>query len=399
MNKEEKVIEIHASDMYGFIVETGCSTALSGALMDVPGASKTILFCKQPYSKEYEHSEYGKNYDRSVSREFVEQALDHELMNLNNSLYLKIDFAIVSSWQLASTDKEITHGWYAIWDKKNDRQDYLHFTFPSKYKIDRKSMVNHIADLGVELLYSLIDSDIQTFRNTGMFVLDSAFGTSFVNDTNFELLINCMEKTAGPLLVFDTKSKSKRLEELMRESNDFIIQKGSFNPLHHQHIQMMNSGLKLYPNAKPIFMISTYRYDKPHIDMNELIERIKNINANGYEVMIISDFLFYDAFEKLYREQEDKTFYFVMGSDTINRIIEVDVESSKKFSTSISEYIKHVISKYKNTFRFLIHKRMGYPINLLVSLYDNMLVIDELYQDDGTSSTKIRNGEIINKLN
>ena len=65
-----KVKDIHNSNLYGIIVETGCSTAVTSKLMEVSGASNTIYYSLQPYSKNYEKSRYG-TFPRSVSKDFI----------------------------------------------------------------------------------------------------------------------------------------------------------------------------------------------------------------------------------------------------------------------------------------------------------------------------------------
>ena len=43
--------EIHNSNLYGTIIEAGCSATIASTLMNVAGSSKTIYRCEQPYSQ------------------------------------------------------------------------------------------------------------------------------------------------------------------------------------------------------------------------------------------------------------------------------------------------------------------------------------------------------------
>ena len=50
-----------------------------------------------------------------------------------------------------------------------------------------------------------------------------------------------------------------------------ILIPGSFNPLHHGHIGMMKSGLKVLKDSQVLFELSISNVDKPDLDMNTLV--------------------------------------------------------------------------------------------------------------------------------
>jgi hypothetical protein len=424
--------EIHDSNLYGVIIEAGCSATIASTLMNVAGSSKTIHRCEQPYSKEYQETLYG-NFKRSVSREWIKSVLEIEATKSD-----KINFVLASSWQLMDPNDPLqyTHGWIGLFDIQRNVKHYLHFTFrrdfftgynalTDKYKEeytnykdqydsrDRKDILDVIGKLAVGILHTAIDGDIEKlsfitsngFFNEAKQVLDMAY---INDDVNYHLLINTLEKVKKDyFLVFD-KTGIIRIEDLMRKADSFIIQKGSFNPLHHAHVEIMNRSKQKYTEATPVFLVSTYRYDKPHINYDELKDRIKTITEAGYPFIICKSVLFYETFDLLKKWSYNKKLLFPVGTDTINRIIMTDKEhfETDKQQGEIGNYyvaslqyrINKIINSYKDNFKFLHFQREGYQKLLEANMYSPLIEDIDNYQDDGISSTKIRSGEIKNKI-
>jgi hypothetical protein len=432
-----KIKEIHASHLYGTVIETGCATAAVSKILEVAGASKTIFRSEQPYCKEYEEELYG-SFSRSVSKDFIEAVLVKEGKRTN------INFVLASSWQLCDSNDPLkyAHGWFGLFDKTNNVKHYLHYTFrrdnmyayrnkynnnyigsvptfkndshkkdyylnienikEEQYQEDRTNVIKIIGELGVNLLHTAISGNINELSNTlyGT-VLDMAY---IENDVNYDLLMNTLEKSSMDyFLVFDNNSPI-RIEDLMRRGDEFIINKGSFNPLQHGHIALMNGSLANHPKAVPAFLISTFRYDKPHISGDEIKERIHTINAAGYPLIVCNSIKYYDTFDMLNVWSKGKTFVFPLGTDTINRIYETDVNyvvewnlpdgigraSAKK---TIEGYIAERIEYSCENVKFSLFNRLGYERLEGTNLYNSIIETNDR-EDDGVSSTKIRNGEL-----
>ena len=409
-----KVKEIHDSNLYGVVIETGCSTATSSKLMDIAGASKTIFYSLQPYSKVYEEQRYG-SFPRSVSKEFINSVLDTE-SNVDST-----NFVFASSWQLHSDSDplQVPHGWFGLLDKKNNVKYFLHFTFNHRilksyndliqgkhnpkvvYQETRDLLIDTIGHIGVNLIHTLIKGDITQFDlndipNNAYLSLDIAY----CNDKlDIKLLMNVLEKFKGDYFLVFKDNQAIRLEDLMREDESFTIQKGSFNPIHHGHLEMMRYTMNKYKNSKPVFLSSTFRYDKDHLNVDDIIKKIQMINNIGYDHIICKSMYFYKTFDLLLNWTHNKNFKFPIGSDTINRIIATDMEyvNSKPTFPKITliGYINRIISKYRINFKFIIFPRKGYEITKEIALYKGIIEINTEYKDDGISSTYIRNNQKI----
>jgi hypothetical protein len=439
-----KIKEIHASHLYGTVIETGCATAAVSKILEVAGASKTIFRSEQPYCKEYEEELYG-SFSRSVSKDFIEAVLVKEGKRTN------INFVLASSWQLCDSNDPLkyAHGWFGLFDKTNNAKHYLHYTFrrdnmyayrnkynnnyigsvptfkndshkkdyylnienikDEQYQEDRINVIKIIGELGVNLLHTAISGNINELSNISNVYTGSVLDMAYIeNDVNYDLLMDALEKSnMDYFLVFDNNSPI-RIEDLMRRGDEFIINKGSFNPLHHGHMSLMVDSLEKHPNAKQSFLISTFRYDKPHISAEEIKERIHRINAAGFPLIICKSVKYYDTFDMLNVWSHDKTFVFPLGTDTINRIYETDVNyvaewnlpdgigraSAKK---TIEGYIAERIEYSCKNIKFSLSPRLGYERLDGTKLYDSIIELNN-HIDDGVSSTAILKGLMINKL-
>jgi len=436
----KNIKEIHNSNLYGTIIEAGCSATIASTLMNEPGSSKTVYRAEQPYSKEYQESLYGK-FKRSVSKEWIKQVLEVESKKSD-----KINFVLASSWQLIDPNDPLVyaHGWFGLYDMQRNVKHYLHFSFrrdffrayrevdndnsatimwsgdkneyiEHKYAYDladRKTLLDIIGKLACNILHTAISGDIKSLVKLHAVesILDNAYiDNGIIEEINYDLLISTLEKANGDyFLVFD-KGEVIRIEDLMRKSNEFVIQKGSFNPLHHGHIRQITGTHEKYPNTLPAFLISTFRYDKPHINYDELKERIDMFAKAGYPLIICKSVLFYETFSLLSKWSYGKKFFFTIGYDTLNRIYKTDYDwvtekiqnngyGHPEFLVNLKTFISNKIKQYKDNFKFLLFERKDFTRLEETHLYDELVEYIHVPDDDGITSTKIRNGEIENKL-
>lgn len=398
------VEKIHKSNLYGIIIELGCSAAISNKLMNVPGASNTVYKSVQPYSKEYQAELYGE-FKRSVSKDSVKTILEVEAEKVKDNN--KINFILATSWQLADPSDKLVyaHGWFGLYDIQRNVKHYLHYSFKRSFmnvefieyswnKIREKYFLNTISDIAVGILQTAIDGNIEEINQV---IADKAIlDMAYINDdVNYHLLINTLEKAEGDYFIVFDKNDVIRFEDLMRKNDKFVIQKGSFNPIHHGHIKVMEESIK-YEEALPAFLISTFRYDKPHIDYNELSERIEMMSKLDYPLIICKSIYFYQTFQLINDWAINKSFNFPIGIDTLNRIYETDHSFCN--GINVKTQIAKTIAKYRDNFKFLVFKRNGFTAHKDVDDFYNDIIEYMEYEDDGISSTKIRNGEMENKI-
>jgi len=434
-----KIKEIHESHLYGSVIETGSSTATIHKLLDVAGASKTIFRAEQPYSKLYEEELYGE-FPRSVSKEFIEAVLNVEGERKN------INFVLASSWQL---NNENPNGWFGLYDKINNVKHYLHYSFQPNAGYKRLSLIDSIGEIGICILHSAISgniNEIDTYTSaiagvnvtkakephnanttnylnlttTGTIptytytvsasnadlpcaILDQAY---LNNEVNYDLLISQLEKSKDDYFLVFENNKPIRFVDLMRRSEIHIISKGSYNPLHTGHLTIMNKSLEKYPNSAASFLISTFRYDKPHITTEEIKDRIKSINHYNHPLIVCKSFSFYETFNLLNKWSLNKEFLMPIGTDTINRIYTTDYDyikggylhycNNSEIKLFIEDYIEKRFKANKNC-KFLLYNRLNYNRLEETNLYNEHIECID-YEDDGISSSAIREGKMVNNL-
>jgi len=130
------------------------------------------------------------------------------------------------------------------------------------------------------------------------------------------------------------------------DTKHIICLPGSFNPLHEGHIRMIRAAYKylraerdiLEEDMSAIFEIALQRFGKSNDNItsftsNELDHRLKEFNKLGLNIMLSESLLFEDKITLLHEKVKDfqlsKSYiWFVIGTDTIERIIDCISKSS-----------------------------------------------------------------------
>jgi len=353
---ENYIKKLHESPLKGVVIEMGCGCEVASKLLNVAGASNTIVKTEVPYSKDILLNQYGIT-GRAVSYEAV-----HKILNTYNEHNL----VYVSSFQIGGYNTNITtHGWIGI--KTYDTVRYYHITI--HHHMSRVQYISEISEIGLSLLYN--QSDIHSSFNPPY--IDN------IRDNNGEYLrselLDYLHKDS--LLVFNPDGSIGRFEDIFRDQKNVHIFKGSFNPPTLQHQEILNTNPIIYP------CISLDTKDKGIQDKESILKRVYLLNKLGYTVLINAKPLFVDLISVIREGRYYEKLTLLMGVDTFERL-SLDYNS---FNANFQ--INQFKSNFYNT-NLIVFKRYNYQTNeeLLKELGIKFLLTK--YSNLNVSSTKIR---------
>ena len=390
--------EIHKSPCYGYVVETGAGSIISNSLLSVSGASRTIEACFTPYSKY--HVESTLNMDlsniRAISKEYA-QILSGLALSGPRAKYLfetnENFFVLTSTFQISSNPNVSSHGWMSLTTPLRDEPNFYHFTLPQlTHDMDvseyRKDMFRLVGELGISVIYRNMVNKID------LMYLDVC-----IEDGEYSYLDTIKSILATPddmAVVFYPNGETDRLEPICRSSDNILIFKGSFNPPHYGHMEMMRIVEKEL-GVDGSFVISLDTFGKGLVDPKDILHRVKMINDLGYRVILNKKPLFRD-FINLFNNRMNKLakLHFMMGEDTAIRFVQVtpkDIELSatrvEDGQTYTQECVYHVFKR--NVDAILPKKFKIYGPSADTSSTDIRKNLNFEYLDDKTINYILKN--------
>jgi len=296
--------KIHDSNLFGIVCETGCGQPLAQALYSVSGASKTIYFSESPYSKDYQDKKFGKDDNRAVSLEKIRHILTHYVSNNP-----ECNFYYVSSFQVGDeTNKISTHGWIGFYTMDSIR--YYHVSIFEA--LPREQYFDKIAEIGLNLLAGNSADHI-----------DCAHISEIRQDLGLTLEHHLNSKN-DENIIWIKDGKILRFENLLRETENLFLYKGSFNPPHIAHQEVATVTKNVY-GVNPLFCISTKTYGKVDMTSKDLHKRVVMLNSLGYDVIISKKPMFRDIVDYIRLKYQGKI-TLLMGSDTFDRYLDTTPE-------------------------------------------------------------------------
>jgi len=187
---------------------------------------------------------------------------------------------------------------------------------------------------------------------------------------------------------FDTSKISKENKKESIEVRS-LIYPGSFNPPHHGHLGIIKAAKHLHPDRKIYIEINIKPHGKPALDYITIFEKVSKLKSYFSTVIdgivVTSATYFVDKVVVLGYKH-----YYVIGSDTFNRLFDPVFNEGINFKDMIGFF--HDVGV-----KFLVTQRQGVELKNW-DTYKHLctLIPPEVYQDDGVSSTQIRQKEATN---
>jgi hypothetical protein len=295
MNQAETIKNINARTLRGVFVEIGCGMPVSDAIFSEEGASNTIYTAISPYSKVEQERLFGNKYERSVSKDFIEVALEYTTRTYPES---KLHF--VSSFQV--NNQICSHGWIGILYEGN--KFIYHVTF-NKFAAERRARMEMIKEIGLSLIFN--KGTIKSLTPYDA-TIDAAYGENLVT------LISSMTRNYYGSVFINKNGQTQRLETFLRNKETVVAYKGSFDKIHTGHLEIAKH------SKDTLFVLSTRVHEKGAIEPEALAKRTKLINSLGYDVLIINTKFFEDFVDFLRNRGYMNKIEMVMGRDTAIRL-------------------------------------------------------------------------------
>jgi len=288
------------------IVEIGAGVPVASRILCTPGASKILWETSSPYSSAKKLFQIDS---RMVSKEAVETIINKTPKEDFNTL-------VVTSFQIPSEEKIVSHGWIGIWSLEFDHPIYLHVTLNSVYGKDlsRQDCIEKIGDIVLELISSYDNWQVK-MKDTKFGFVDNIIFRDYILDS-YQLL---SQQFLNTLVCFD-EGIPVRFENVSRKYSQINMYKGSFNPVHSAHLEIAKIAESKFENSRTFFAISRNTFGKGIIEEKELYKRINRINMKGYPVLVFDNGFVYDNFQAIQKRFSGNVMP-IMGADTFNRFM------------------------------------------------------------------------------
>jgi nicotinic acid mononucleotide adenylyltransferase len=386
-NIEQIISQIHGSPYKISLFITGGGTEVIGELLKRGSGSSTLIEAYVPYSSKAFIDFFGKEPEKFASaktaREMAMIAYQRALKICKEDETAENIIGIGVTCKLAKEGKE-----------REEREHEIHFasqTFlkstSTSLKIkDKRGREEEEKLASILILHEIAKlCDVLQSNEKLNAIIPKAGKIS-------EVKSNVDVKTGDLLVKTLCNSEYSEKESVKIYSNNNertdqpkLILSGSFNPCHKNHMLMAKIASAKY--QMPVnFEISLANVDKPPIDFISLNSRLESlkISINHAQELVDSIYLtnaplFADK-ASLFPDSR-----FIIGSDTLNRLFNVNYYRKGEDKFTLLNHFKKL-----NT-RFVVYQRKD--IEPIVD-EDILQICDiipfEDYEDDGTSSTKIR---------
>jgi len=321
----DKIQKIKDKGLFGNLIEVGCGCPVYAELCNHPNtASKIVNWAFSPNNWEWnlEHYKHGADI-RAISPDVAYNFVNPDAVDSS------INFVLTNTIQIANANDVQTHGWFALYSLMQNTYSWKFYHFTINGFRTRREYISIIAEIGIDIIASC--NNVEELDNGYIdIIMDRDLSGSkfkFNRKDTLTAMINGVSNVDGmhnTCAVFTAEGEIDRFNTLLRSvDNDLTVFKGSFNPIHMQHLHLLEEMSKTV-GGKQVFCISTHNRDRSkRVDVDSLMTRINIINKLGYDVIVDCFGEYHQSYLAIINNVDYKDFgiHYNMGSDIMCRFL------------------------------------------------------------------------------
>ena len=339
---QDKINTIKENNSYGVFIEVGGGLPTYNELCKHPNtASKITYYAESPNSWDYNKETYQHEPNvRAVSPEICLRFLTvHYMEIMSNENKQNVNFILTNTVQIANEKSVASHGWFGYMNTELNITRFYHYSI-NTYQ-SRKIQLDIIAKIGLDIIAANGNSSL---LDNGYIdnILDIDFN-QLQEETLTSLINGKLNKHSyhNSTFVFNKEGKIERLNDFFRKTKDLIVFKGSFNPVHKDHISFIERCYEKNTDATPVFAISVDNRDpNKKTDVKNLLKRIHLLNHFGYDVIIDVYGLYHYSYTTLTQniDFKNRKLYYVLGADIVKRFLKDEYVYVKPDKASVMSF-------------------------------------------------------------
>ena len=294
---------IHSSDVKIVMSLAGSGTKALSWLLDIEGASNTLLNAIVPYSLRGMQQFLGEEVEQTVCADTSISMCKMAYMNAINLRDQLHDVIGVSCTAALSTNRKrrgANQGFIGLYGNKFLKVYHIQII---KGELDRISEERIISEVLIEKIFHLF---IHTERSSP---LPSSVNVSEVVNISYDTYAEALLANHVNSISIDVEGT--KIPDCPYEGG---ILSGSFNPLHKGHIELASVSGKIL-KKEIAFEISTANVDKPNLPLEIIDDRARQFAGTSRLLLTMAP-LFSDKAE-IYPNS-----IFIIGWDTASRLID-----------------------------------------------------------------------------
>tara|TARA_B100000945_G_scaffold74648_3_gene57420 strand:- start:25695 stop:26834 length:1140 start_codon:yes stop_codon:yes gene_type:complete len=294
------VIErIHESDVKIVLTVSGAGSKALSWLLEVPGASNTLLEAHVPYSEKSMSSFLGTIPDNFVSNStslMMAHAAYKRAISTKPHNSKVIGISCTAAIATSRKRKGENQAFISFWSDLKRNTVHVKFNKEELTRVEEEELISQSI---IEFLYEEIFGE----------------GKETIRSKNTSLTKIEFENYLSALTSKQIESIEYFGETPNSSDSSFsgVILSGSFNPIHKGHINLLNLASQI-TNKPAAFELSAFNVDKPPLSIEEINSRLKQFETTQ-RILVSNSPLF---------SQKSKIFpgsTFVIGWDTAERLI------------------------------------------------------------------------------